>query len=140
MMVTPPVALSPWPSRGAPSFIPVSENVRDGFLLLESISGRKSTCQRQKRRRTRPGGGLEGFCEAAGAEFRGEAIRGRLHDFRPALDRLVGHAPDWTGYAECTDHVAGEIIDGHGEAADFRVELAVVEGDRRAADLGDLLQ
>ena len=87
-----------------------------------------------------PGGPLGNLGGALGAELGGQPIRRRLHGFGAALQHLVGHPPDRPGDAERADHVAGEIIDRHRDAADFRVELAVVEGDRAAPDLGDFAQ
>ncbi len=68
----------------------------------------------------------------------------RLAAVRTSLARLCStwsdHAPDRAGDAERADHFAGEIIDRNRDAADFRIEFAVVEGDRAAADFGDIAQ
>ena len=87
-----------------------------------------------------PGCGSGGFRQIPCAELGGQPTGGRLHQLGAALQHLVGHPPDRAGNAERADHFAGEIIDRHCDAAHFRVEFAVVEGDRAAPDLGDFAQ
>ena len=63
-----------------------------------------------------------GFRQIPRAEFGRQPAGGRLHQFGAALQHLVGHAPDRAGNAERADNFAGEIIDRHRDAADFRIE------------------
>jgi hypothetical protein len=63
-----------------------------------------------------------------------------LHEFGAALQQVVGHAPDRAGNAKCAYDVTAKIVDRHRDTADFRIELAVIDGDRVAPDLGDFAQ
>src|SRR4030088_3157186 len=81
-----------------------------------------------------------GIWVAFSAEFRGQARRGGLNDFSAVLQGLVGQAPDWTGDSQRPDRLAGEILDRHGDAAHFRIEFPVIEGNAAALDLGNFTE
>src|ERR1700751_5773818 len=70
----------------------------------------------------------------------GQAHAGRLHDLRLPLQSLLRLTPDRPGDAERADDPAGEILGRNRNAAHLEIELALVEGDAGASNLGDLAQ
>src|SRR5499427_6025738 len=68
-------------------------------------------------------------------------LRGRhARLLRLVLQRLQRQAPDGPGDAYCAGDASGEVVHGHGDAAQLGVELAVVEGDPFLAHLLELAQ
>src|SRR6266540_1622431 len=61
-----------------------------------------------------------------------------LHRARPTLQHLDRQAPDRPRDADGADDLPGKVAHGHGNAPDFGIELAVVEGDSSPADFLDL--
>src|SRR5579875_464825 len=75
---------------------------------------------------------------AGKAEFRRQPVRRRAHQTRALLQRLDRQAPDRAGDPERADRLTGKIPHRQCDAAHFRVELAVIEGDAEPPHLGDL--
>src|SRR5882672_12103824 len=67
-----------------------------------------------------------------------QAGAGRLDGLRFRLQRLLGLAPDRTGYADRADGPAGKIRGRDRDAAHFEIELTLVVRDTRAPDLREL--
>src|SRR5215472_3575974 len=75
---------------------------------------------------------------AAKAKFGRQTVGGGAHHPRTLLQRLDGKPPHRAGNADGAGHLATEIAHRYGDAAQLRVELAVVNRELGPAYLGDL--